>query len=198
MNIMTIPRFFRIPNFVRALIAALLSLIMFVMPSAMFISAERAAEYMLSGDEAFGTQPSSGWTAGFAKAVLTPGDVTADTYYIAGYNPNNPAAGVLDDMYARAVYLDDNTGRGGIILCAVDCVGLSRADINDIRKLVITSGKIPGVKSINIASAHSHAAIDTQGLWGKDFYLAGRNNAFMPEPEYISLFPLCIAPVIWF
>ena len=181
MDYMTILRFLRIPNLVRGLISTIASLLIFIMPCSMFTSSECAAKYMLRGDETFRTQPGSGWTAGFAKAVLTPADVTADTYYIAGYYSDNPAIGVLDDMYARAVYLDDNTGRGGVILCAVDCVGLSRADINDIRRLVLGSGKIPDVKSINIASTHSHAAIDTQGLWGKDFYLCGRNKAFMKE-----------------
>ena len=52
------------------------------------------------------------FTAGFGKAVMIPDDVKTKTYYIAGYNSDNPAEGVLDDMFARAVYLDDNTGRG--------------------------------------------------------------------------------------
>jgi len=82
-------------------------------------------------------------------------------------------------MYARAVYLDDNTGRGGVIMCAVDCVGLSRADINKIRKIVIESGRIPNIKSINIAATHSHSAIDTQGLWGESFFKSGLNGAYM-------------------
>ncbi len=176
---MPLARFFKLPNFVRKLISVLLTLIIFLVPASLFTTWEDAAGYMLPGDAVFSETPGETWTVGFAQTVLTPDDVTADTYYIAGYNTNNPAVGVLDDMYAKAVYLDDNTGTGGVVMCAIDCVGLSRADNNDIRRIVIESGCIPSVKSINISATHAHSAIDTQGLWGKDFYSDGKNDSFM-------------------
>lgn len=176
---MAILRFLRIPNLVRGLISALLSLIIIVMPASTFTTEEEASKYMLTGDDVFSYETGEEWTVGFAKEKLTPDDVIADTYYIAGYNTNNPAQSVLDDMYAKAVYLDDNTGRGGVVICALDSVGISRADINDIRQLVIESGKIPDVKSINICATHTHSAIDTQGLWGPAFYSDGKNEEFM-------------------
>lgn len=180
MDSMIIWRFLGIPSLVRRIISVITGLIIAVMPSFLFFTTkDKAAEYMLVGDEVFSSEASDSWTVGFAKEVLTPDDVTADTYYIAGYWSNNPAQGVLDDMFARAVYLDDNTGRGGVVMCAIDCVGISRADINDIRKLVIESKAIPDLKSINICSTHAHSAIDTQGLWGKEFYTDGKNDAFM-------------------
>ncbi len=179
MDLMPLARFLKLPNFVRAIIGTLLSLIILVVPANLFTTSEEAAEYMLHGDAVFSDVAGSTWTVGYAEAVLTPDDVTADTYYIAGYNTNNPAQGVLDDMYAKAVYLDDNTGRGGVVICAVDCVGLSRADINDIRKIVIESDAIDSLKSVNICATHAHSAIDTQGLWGKNFYSDGKNDAFM-------------------
>ncbi len=168
-----------LPKMVRGLISGLLSLITILMPSSMFTSSEETSKYMLKGDESFSYEEGANWTLGFAQTVLTPDDVNSDTYYIAGYNTNNPATGVLDDMYAKAVYLDDNTGSGGVVLCAVDCVGISRADINDIRQLVIESGKLENVKSINICSTHTHSAVDTQGLWGKNFLSDGKNDEFM-------------------
>lgn len=176
---MEIIRFLRIPNLVRGIISFLLSAIIILMPPSVFTTEEKSSEYMLAGDSTFTETAGKKWTVGFAKEVLTPEDVTADTYYIAGYNVNNPAQGVLDDMYAKAVYLDDNTGRGGVVLCALDCVGISRADINEIRQKVIESGKVPGLKSINICATHTHSAIDTQGLWGYDFYADGKNESFM-------------------
>lgn len=176
---MEVLRFLHIPNLVRGLISALLSLIIIVMPASIYTTEEASSKYMLSGDETFSYSSGSEWTFGYAKEVLTPDDVTADTYYIAGYNVNNPAQGVLDDMYAKAAYLDDNTGRGGVIICAIDCVGISRKDINEIRQKVIESGKIPNLKSINICATHTHSAIDTQGLWGYDFYADGKNEEFM-------------------
>lgn len=153
--------------------------IIYAMPKSYFNSETQANKYMLSGDEKFSDNGSNHFTCGFAKAVLTPTDVTEKTYYIAGYDSNNPATGVLDDMYARAVYIDDNSSRGGVIMCSVDAVGISRKDINDIRKLVIESKAIPCLKSINISATHSHSAIDTQGLWGEKIYKSGRNEEFI-------------------
>ncbi|MCR5782256.1 MAG: hypothetical protein K6G90_05905 [Clostridia bacterium] len=172
-------RFIGLPAAVRKLILILAAVIIIAAsPFSNFTTPEEASKYMLPGDETFSDTVGGGWTVGFAKTVLTPDDVGEKTYYIAGYNSNNPAEGVLDDMYARAVYLDDNTGRGGVVLCAIDCVGLSRHDINEIRAAVIESGKIPDVKSINICATHSHSAIDTQGLWGRSYFSDGKDKDF--------------------
>ena len=176
---MTVLRFLGLPAAVRKLISVLAALIILTLsPFASFTTQEEASKYMLPGDETFSSDAGACWTVGFSKAVLTPDDVGEKTYYIAGYNSNNPAEGVLDDMYARAVYLDDNTGRGGVVLCAIDCVGLSRHDINEIRALVIESGKIPALKSVNVCATHSHSAIDTQGLWGKSYVSDGKDAEF--------------------
>ena len=171
-------RLLKLPELVRGIISGLLSLIILFVPNSTYTTVEETSEHMLTGDKTFSYNGEK-WTVGFAKEVLTPDDVTEGTYYIAGYNTNNPAKSVLDDMYAKAVYLDDNSGRGGVVICAIDCVGISRKDINDIRKLVIESGKIPGLKSINICATHTHSAIDTQGLWGKNFLSDGKNEEFM-------------------
>ncbi len=163
---------------VRGLILTLFSIVLVFVPDSMFTNIADTAEFMLTGDESFSYNGEK-WTVGFGKECLTPDNISDETYYIAGYNTNNPAKSVLDDMYAKAVYLDDNSGRGGVIICAVDCVGISRSDINDIRQLVIESGKMPDVKSINICATHTHSAIDTQGLWGKNFLSDGKNDEFM-------------------
>ena len=176
---MEVLRFIGLPAAVKKFISILAALIIFTFsPLAIFTTQEEASKYMLPGDETFSATAGDVWTVGFAKTVLTPDDVGEKTYYIAGYNSNNPAVGVLDDMYARVVYLDDNTGRGGVAFCAVDCVGLSRHDINEIRAKVIDSGKISGIKSINVCSTHSHSAIDTQGLWGRSYFSDGKDEAF--------------------
>ena len=177
---MTVLRFLGLPNAVKRLILCLVALIVLAAsPFSTFTTSQQAAKYMLPGDETFLGTAGPGWTLGFAKTVLTPDDVGKKTYYIAGYNSNNPAEGVLDDMYARAVFLDDNTGRGGVVLCAVDCVGLSRHDVNDIRAMVIESGRIPALRSVNVCATHTHSAIDTQGLWGKSYVSDGKDKAFM-------------------
>ena len=166
---------------VRKAIETLSKTIISLMPKSYFTSDENANEYMLTGDKKFSDKKGDCYTCGFGKAVLTPGDIASGRYFIAGYDSNHPAKGVMDDIYSRAVYIDDNTGRGGVVMCAVDAVGISRKDINDIRKLVIESNKIPNLKSINICATHSHASIDTQGLWGEKIYKSGRDEAFMAE-----------------
>lgn len=166
---------------IRKSIELLSKAIIYGMPKSYFSDEEKANKYMLTGDKKFASKCGEHFTCGFGKAVLTPKDVASGKYFIAGYDSNNPATGVLDDMYARAVYLDDNTGSGGVIMCAVDAVGISRKDINKIRKKVIQSGKIPNIKAINVCATHSHSAIDTQGLWGEKIYKCGRDKDFMEK-----------------
>lgn len=176
---MTVLRFLGFPAAVRRLISVLAALlILFFSPFAQFTTQEEASKYMLPGDGRFSRTAGDVWTVGFAKAVLTPDDVGKKTYYIAGYNSDNPAEGVPDDMYARAVWLDDGTGRGGVVLCAVDCVGLSRHDVSEIRAAVIESGAIPSLRSVNICATHTHSAIDTQGLWGRSYFSDGKDEQF--------------------
>lgn len=162
----------------RKAIEALANAIIYSMPKSNFSAEADAKKYMLPGDNKFIDTPGTGYVCGFGKAVLTP-DITKGTYYIAGYGSPIVAEKVLDDMYARAVYIEDGTGRGGIVMCSIDAVGISRKDINDIRKLVIESNAIPSLRSINISSTHTHGGIDTQGLWGEKIYKSGRNEDFM-------------------
>lgn len=166
---------------VRKAIETISNTVISLMPKSYFTPDESANRYMLAGDKEFTDKAGACFTCGFGKAVLTPDDIASGRYFIAGYDSNHPAKGVIDDIYSRAVYIDDNTGRGGVVMCAVDAVGISRKDINDIRKLVLESKKIPDLKSINICSTHSHASIDTQGLWGAKLYKSGRDEAFMTE-----------------
>lgn len=162
-------------------VKSLINLIISTMSKRYFTTQERSDKFMLTGDKKFRSVPGKNWTVGFGKKAYTPDDYTKKTYYIAGYDSDNPVKGVLDDLYARAVYIDDNTGDGGVIFCALDCVGISRRDINDIRKLALESGRLGKVKSINISSTHTHAGIDTQGLWGKKIYKSGKDKAFMDK-----------------
>lgn len=163
----------------RRLIEALSDTIISTMPKKYFTTPEKTNRYMLAGDNTFSSDCGKYFTCGFGKAILTPDDVESGKYFIAGYGSNNPAKAVLDDMLARAIYIDDNTGRGGVVICSVDAVGISRHDINDIRKIVIESGEIPNLKSISVCATHTHGAIDTQGLWGEKIYKSGRNEDFM-------------------
>ena len=166
-------------NFTRGAIKALTDVLISTMPKKFFTSQANSNRFMLTGNEKFTQNAGEKWTCGFGKAKYTPDLNDGNTYFIAGYDSNNPAESILDDLYARAVYLDDNRGDGGVIFCALDCVGISRKDINDIRMLALESGKLGKMKSINISATHTHAGIDTQGLWGEKIYKCGRNEHFM-------------------
>ncbi len=166
-------------KFTKSAVTALANAIISSMPKKNFTTRENADKFMLCGDEKFSSVAGEKWTCGFGKATYTPDDYREKTYFIAGYDSNNPVKGILDDLYARAVYLDDNRGNGGAIFCALDCVGISRKDINEIRKHALESGRLGKIKSINISSTHTHAGIDSQGLWGEKIYKSGRDEAFM-------------------
>ncbi len=118
---------------------------------------------------------------GFSKEeIIPPVKIPSKKkkYYIAGYRNNNAAVGVLDYMNAKALWIDDNTGRGGVVFVSVDCVGLFGADVAIIRDKLNHFSAITGCRSINICSTHCHAGIDTMGMWGP-LPKTGRDNTFM-------------------
>ena len=156
-------------------------IIVLSMPKKSLANVEISSKYMKTGDDKFNFTSGEFFTCGFGKEILTPDDVEEKKYFIAGYDSNNKAEDVLDDMFARAIYIDDNKGNGGVVICAIDAVGMSRKDINDIRKLVFESNEIGKLKSLNICCTHTHSAIDTQGLWGEKIYKSGRNEEFMKK-----------------
>ncbi len=108
------------------------------------------------------------FTFGFAQKTVMPEDKIPGKkkYYVAGYRINNPATGVLDDLQAKAMWIDDNSGRGGIVLVSVDCVGLFGEDVKNIRELLCDFCRKTNCRSINIFATHCHAGIDTMGMWG--------------------------------
>ncbi|HQD73531.1 MAG TPA: hypothetical protein PLY67_08945, partial [Clostridiales bacterium] len=106
------------------------------------------------------------FTVGFGKAPMMPEDITKKKYYVAGYDINKPATGILDPLYAHAIWLDDNSGRGGVVFVSLDAVGLLKTDADIIKESLGDFLAESGCRSINIISTHSHASIDTMGIWG--------------------------------
>ncbi len=118
------------------------------------------------------------FTAGFGKAVMLPDDIKTKKYYIAGYGENNPAKGVIDPQYAHALWLDDNSGKGGHLFVSLDIVGLLNKDVNALKKALGEFKEITGCQTITIMSTHNHAGIDTMGIWGKLPH-TGKDRKFM-------------------
>ena len=109
------------------------------------------------------------WQLGFGKASMVPENLRdgSKEYYTGGYFTQK-INGVYDDQGANAVAISDNSGRGTLILAAIDGIGVCNEDVRTIRAEVERKLKDKGIKSdiaaININSTHCHTVIDTQGF----------------------------------
>ena len=111
------------------------------------------------------------WKLGYANTSLVPDDWQEHTYYLGGYIMienffNNKVERLIDDMKARVIAIEDGSGRGVSVFATVDCIGITNADIKEIRRQLVekSNGKYD-FASINVSSTHAHSGIDTEGLW---------------------------------
>jgi len=117
----------------------------------------------------------TGLRAGVAVVKITP-DITQKTF-IAGYDNNRVADSVHDDLYARALVLDDGKTRMAVVSC--DLIGLSNWRIRRIREHVHDVPK----ENVTIACTHVHSGPDTLGLWGETGFKSGLDPAYMTRLE---------------
>ncbi len=123
------------------------------------------------GTENFLDEPAEGarWNLGFGKASMVPENLKdgSKEYYTGGYFTQK-INGVFDDQGANAVAINDNSGRGTVIMVSVDGIGVCNDDVRAMRAEAERKLKENGVKSdivaININSTHCHTVIDTQGF----------------------------------
>lgn len=115
------------------------------------------------------------WQMGFGDAIIST-DALEGPFYIAGYDSGREITGIYDEMRASAVWMD--VGGEGILLIGVDCVGLGRDWVSNIRTALSPFCLETGCASVNVYSTHNHAGIDTLGLWG-EVAQDGKNPAFM-------------------
>ena len=98
-----------------------------------------------------------------------------DAVWIAGFSNAKPANGVHDDVWARAIAIDDGTTR--MVMVALDAVGFMYNDVVDIRL------QIPeelGIDYTLISSSHTHESNDLIGIWGPDEFHSG------VDPEHMK------------
>ena len=132
------------------------------------------------GMERFITEPEGNktWSLGYGSGTMIPegwyDPVTGE--YIGKKDPLNWDIGgvsiigrgtplpLVDDLRARAVVLNDGSGRGSVAFAAIDSIGLTSYDVRAIRRQLRDFARENGLVSINIAALHQHAAIDTLGL----------------------------------
>lgn len=140
-----------------------------------FISVEEyykgGSENFYEGNDTFLDEPSEDaeWYLGFGKASVVPENLIngEKAYYTGGYFTQK-VDGVYDDQGVNAVALNDNSGRGTVVMASVDGVGVTNADIRTIRAEAMRKLEEQGIDSdvvaININSTHAHTIIDTQGF----------------------------------
>ena len=128
------------------------------------------------------------WNIGYANTSLIPNDYSNGTYYIGGYIAiengfSNVVEGIAeipgigkDDMKVRCISINDGTDRGTVLFATIDCIGITNADIKDIRARLATFAKENNIAAINVSSTHTHSCIDTEGLWTKLLYKLARNG----------------------
>ncbi len=108
------------------------------------------------------------WQLGYSQKSILPEDIYTKKYCIGGNTklPANYATGVLDDIRVRTIALDDSSGRGKVVLCSVDCIGISNKNVMTLRSRLSDYLKENNICSLNIFSTHTHSSIDTMGIWG--------------------------------
>lgn len=179
----------------------------FVDPDAEATKDRIAANYYQGTGNQFATSAADNaqWHLGYANTSLIPEDYDNGEYYLGGYiAPENGFSNVVegiatipgigpDDMKVRCVSISDGADRDGdgeidatVLFATIDCIGITNADIKDIRALLADYAAANNIVAINISSTHCHSGIDTQGLWtrmlGKLAY-NGLNSGFVTDEE---------------
>src|SRR5262249_23331530 len=112
-----------------------------------------------------------------------------DGVYLAGFGHNRPATGKHDDLWARALVLENGPTR--IAIVSLDLIGYyPRATyygLGGIRKLVDAKLRIT---EILITSTHNHEAPDTIGAWGNSLLSDGK------YPKYLRFVDHAVARAI--
>ena len=139
-------------------------------------------------DFATSAEEGNQWHIGYANASLIPNDYDNGSYYIGGYiAPENGFTNVVegiaeipglgkDDMKVRAIAINDNSGKGTVLFATIDCIGITNADIKDIRAILADFAAANNIVAINIESTHTHSCIDTQGLWTRNLAKLASNG----------------------
>ena len=117
------------------------------------------------------------FTVGLAMEDLTPPDLDTHRYYMAGYGFFKPIQGMLNPVCATALWIDDNSGHGGVLLLSVDCVGIMHNDTEEIRRRLRPFCRITGCRAVHVMATHCHAGVDTMGFWGP-LPKSGRDKRF--------------------
>lgn len=107
--------------------------------------------------------------AGVAEVVITPPMGSE----MAGYFQSRRATGILDDLYAKALVLDD--GETKVALVTLDLIAIERPEVLAIRRLVEEETGIPG-DNVMVSAIHTHTGPAVCHLFG-----AERDEGYVEE-----------------
>jgi len=135
--------------------------------------ADFKSENFLEGTGDFQTSAAAGakWHAGFASESIIPEDLATEGYAMAG-RFHITAEEVYDiapddDQRFRVIALNDGSGNGTALFCAIDAYGFTSGEVRKVRGKILAALAEKGVddvKSISITSSHSHSVLDVHGL----------------------------------
>jgi neutral ceramidase len=93
-----------------------------------------------------------GWKAGAASAVITPDD----SLWMAGYGGRTaPAEGKETDLFAKALLLEDASGKRGLVL-TLDLVGIDRDFAARVAEALAERHQLPR-EALAICTSHTHS-----------------------------------------
>ena len=127
-----------------------------------------------SGTDTFIDEPQGEkvWSLGYGKASVLPADFGTKKYakgaylpYVFGDDMYTDEDGEKEDLMARAIVMNDGSGRGNVVFISVDAMGLANADVRLIREGLKEVAKEYNIVSINVSCTHIHTGIDSQGVW---------------------------------
>ncbi|GAB3260094.1 hypothetical protein GCM10027347_24160 [Larkinella harenae] len=123
------------------------------------------------------------WTDQNGDAAYNPGDGDTysddnhngkfDAYWMAGFSQKRAASGVHDDLWARAMVIDD--GQTRLAFVAVDLLGFTHKNVINVRKALPVSA---GITYSIVCSTHTHEAPDFLGMWGNSVLKSGVNKTY--------------------
>lgn len=97
-----------------------------------------------------------------------------DAYWMAGFQNRRPAQGVHDDLWARALVLDDGTTKIGMVV--LDVIGFGHDYVVTARQNVAQHADLD---YLMICSTHDHEGPDLIGLWGESYLKSGVNADYL-------------------
>ncbi len=101
-----------------------------------------------------------------------------DAVWMAGFQSNKPAKGIHDDLWARAMALDDGNTR--MVWVVIDAIGFFADNVVDVRKALPDN---LGVDYLIISATHTHSAPDLLGIYGPKKLKSGVNPDYL---EYVK------------